>query len=912
MASRVSTPRKYAGVSSSGYGQTSVARSTDHYSNERQKPQTTPKYNYSTPRIEVDGYDPSEANQGRPTQKSYRDGYGVNNRERSLERSSGIRNRGRSIERNPNSSTTRGRSQERNGTSAYDRGRSRERSDSQIPMSRGRSVERSAIPAPRGRSQERGQLQDMNSRGRVRDRTNNNVNAAKGVRSRSVGADEINRRLMKTAPAAVNRKKNTKDTLMIQRNADGKHTLANQERNGNGKTSGKDASLSILPNKPRIMGRSNTIDSPESYEDERVVPLQPRQRMRSSSSVSLSSIAYDDYPEPEADPTMNEQMERLFEEYRKIELGLITKELNAMTDAANNEDDEQPKPMPSKGNKTPKTGTKTTVKKSSVISNGSSEVRKQSFQRSRTSSRDDLLDGKATSKQTSPTDSHKGRSPTPNTGNKPVSSRGRSPAPVSRGQSPAPSRGRSPAPRSRGQSPGPMIRGRSPAPDQTRRQSETATATTQGLEGGHPVVERRHSTPANDPTRLSVNKPALTRTASSQSARDGAHHIERPGSAAGRHAPADSRPGSGRSRLTPTSTPARTPASTPAETPAQTPSVEGSDEQWPKIDVLCDVPSDEYREREARVMAYVNSVRESMTDSSPSTRASSKMSDSRPASRSTTQQASTPARPGSASSRQQPRRDSAPAAAAAGLRKGTNITRGQSPAPSKMKTARSRSKEDLLDGPSRPASRNTSQTHSTPARGTTPSADKRSRSVVGHSNITRRDSYENLRDGPTTRQSRSNTRNQLSKRRGSEDNIQDNTKTRPKPSTRSQSVHCTPCTSPTTNYPSTQDQAAQTMEFDTPARPSDLSFNVDTAPKTNPRRAKTGGRTRIPMPSSSRGDKKGFEPQPLRRYDSGVDINNMSPTEASLHGDDPWGQNEPIIVNDHHTGYHVSDSDEYF
>ena len=70
-----------------------------------------------------------------------------------------------------------------------------------------------------------------------------------------------------------------------------------------------------------------------------------------------------------------------------------------------------------------------------------------------------------------------------------------------------------------------------------------------------------------------------------------------------------------------------------------------------------------------------------------------------------------------------------------------------------------------------------------------------------------------------------------------------------------------------------------------------LQLDIDREAHTpKPRKDKRDGRTRIPMPVDMLQNPKYEDGQPLRRYDSGVDINNMSPTESSVHGDDNWQQ----------------------
>ena len=86
-----------------------------------------------------------------------------------------------------------------------------------------------------------------------------------------------------------------------------------------------------LPEKPRILVRSHSTDSSQLVSEntgssgtstEEVSGSSERPR-RSSFSCTFSEEDYKDYPEPPAeDEALNQQMEMLFEEYRKVERGL--------------------------------------------------------------------------------------------------------------------------------------------------------------------------------------------------------------------------------------------------------------------------------------------------------------------------------------------------------------------------------------------------------------------------------------------------------------------------------------------------------------------------------------------------------------------------------------------------------------
>ena len=73
--------------------------------------------------------------------------------------------------------------------------------------------------------------------------------------------------------------------------------------------------------------------------------------------------------------------------------------------------------------------------------------------------------------------------------------------------------------------------------------------------------------------------------------------------------------------------------------------------------------------------------------------------------------------------------------------------------------------------------------------------------------------------------------------------------------------------------------------------------------RARPRKEKRdNSRTRIPLPVGTRAPHSAE--QGLKRYDSGVDINNMSPTDSSVQGEDePYLYGEPLNVDDHSLSY---------
>ena len=97
----------------------------------------------------------------------------------------------------------------------------------------------------------------------------------------------------------------------------------------------------------------------------------------------------------------------------------------------------------------------------------------------------------------------------------------------------------------------------------------------------------------------------------------------------------------------------------------------------------------------------------------------------------------------------------------------------------------------------------------------------------------------------------------------------------------------------------TSDRPANDKLCLTSDRPADLLLETTLA---KPRRDKRSySRTRIPMPVDvkRRLEDKATNMSTLKRFDSGVDINNMSPTDSSLMGEDEaamWNQNEAMTM----------------
>ena len=117
----------------------------------------------------------------------------------------------------------------------------------------------------------------------------------------------------------------------------------------------------------------------------------------------------------------------------------------------------------------------------------------------------------------------------------------------------------------------------------------------------------------------------------------------------------------------------------------------------------------------------------------------------------------------------------------------------------------------------------------------------------------------------------------------------------------------------------TSDRLADDKLCLTSDRPSDLL--LETSLETSlakPRRDKRSySRTRIPMPVDvkRRLEDKATNMSTLKRFDSGVDINNMSPTDSSLMGEDEaamWNQNEAMTMANQPLSCQVDGRDEEY
>ena len=119
-----------------------------------------------------------------------------------------------------------------------------------------------------------------------------------------------------------------------------------------------------------------------------------------------------------------------------------------------------------------------------------------------------------------------------------------------------------------------------------------------------------------------------------------------------------------------------------------------------------------------------------------------------------------------------------------------------------------------------------------------------------------------------------------------------------------------------------KDRYSQTLELLNKGTSHAKEELIETVPaRVKPRRDGDSNRTRtrIPMPVSSRVD-TWDNPRPLKRFDSGVDINNMSPTEASLQEEEAWqadvlSQPEAYTMSNHNLHYNYVDepnTQEYY
>ena len=244
-------------------------------------------------------------------------------------------------------------------------------------------------------------------RSRSRERTmSKGGDPAKTTRSRSVGATELGRQLNKSA-------KKGPEVLMISRNESGKHCvtpIANRSTNNNNNIRNGDEFKRpmtprvqitpdrILPDKPKFLNRSQSAESSDGGSNgsnnlpNGTVPKTQGRNPRlskTSRSLSFSSTLDDDEdlePPPE-DRALNEKMERLFQEYLKLELG------------TNGEDTKYTFSPPGRSRK----ASESSDGSGSISSYNSYSTRSaSSFQNSCSSSREDILASNSTSGRSSP------------------------------------------------------------------------------------------------------------------------------------------------------------------------------------------------------------------------------------------------------------------------------------------------------------------------------------------------------------------------------------------------------------------------------------------------------------------------------------------------------------------------------
>ena len=249
-------------------------------------------------------------------------------------------------------------------------------------------------------------------RSRSRERTmSEGGDPVKTARSRSVGATELGRQLNKTGPLSA---KKGPEVLMVSRDESGKHCvtpIANGSSNNNNNIRNGDEFKRpmtprvqitpdrILPDKPKFLNRSQSAESSDSDSNgtsnnipNATISKTPGKNPRlskTSRSFSFSSSVdeNDDLEPPPEDPALYEKMERLFQEYLKLEL------------STNGEDTKYTFSPPSRSRK----ASESSEGSGSISSYNSYSARAaSSFQKSCSSSREDILASNSTSGRSSP------------------------------------------------------------------------------------------------------------------------------------------------------------------------------------------------------------------------------------------------------------------------------------------------------------------------------------------------------------------------------------------------------------------------------------------------------------------------------------------------------------------------------
>ena len=704
-------------------------------------------------------------------------------------------------------------------------------------------------------------------RSRSRERTmSEGSQQQKAARSRSVGATELSRQLTsKNGPLSAKR---GNEVLMVSRNELGKHIVAqvaNGSTNNNNNVRNGDEFKRpmtprvqitpdrILPDKPKFLNRTLSGESSDSSSNGTVnsdnllngtlskTPGRHPRLSKTSRSLSFSSTLDDDDeldPPPE-DRALNEKMERLFQEYLKLELG------------TNGEDSKY-------------TFTPSCSRKASDSSEGSGSLSSynsystrsaSSFQKSCSSSREDILASNSTSGRSSPLvfpgSAKKGpfaqTSATPkhstNSRNMPIT-----PKPATKTANTkenirpsTPVRGRS----------GSLTRSGSRPPSAASNASSDATSTSR-----HPATPRARTSSRED--LLDDNKPrgrAPVKTVPQERGRTPTRSNDIPES------------GRTPTRASGTQERGRTPTRggtshergrTPTRTVTNKPQERGR--------TPTRVPAENRIQERGRTPVRGDS---SVTSGTAAVRARSRSRDvlrnnsgelSLASSAASSKSASTP-RPSSAQAKSKARDVITNQRADAR----TPVPQKSQPKPStpaRPASARANpyqrrgSREELLDG-----SRSRAQTATKP---TTPARPASARANPYHQ---RSRSREDLLDGGShADRSRARAVTSASRQRSASTNVVLRNKL-------------------TVN----EDKAAQAS----PPRdilPGQLDLDltvIESRMSAKPRKDEKPGRTKIPMPNHQRLAQSDSS-TPLKRFDSGVDIATISPTESSIHGDEMW------------------------
>ena len=770
-------------------------------------------------------------------------------------------------------------------------------------------------------------------RSRSRDRTwseNNNNNSPSTSRSKSMGPQEMSRQLLnKTAPAGslhYKRPSQGEEVLSVRRDDSGRHSVTPVPNGNQRNTDDTKRPMTprvqitpdrLLPDKPKIVRSQSSESSASESVNGGISPnavngnnnneRNPKLSMTSQSLSFSNTIDLEKIEAPPENKALNEKMERLFAEYLRLEKGL--------DDVTDNSKAYSPPPR--------RRNMSNSSEDSASVSSYSESTRtgSSSFQKSCSSSREDIISSGTGSRRDSPSVSNR-TSPSPSGRASPIPNGGLQRKSLSQTQGGSTTPRQSPAtkhsitPRQPGQPltprtarkslsttnsneskpssrPGTPITGRSSSLTRQNAIAASRTSSTSSTASTGPPQARRSSSSSSSASSTSGQRPITPRpvTPRQRTVSRGEEVLMVQRDETGQHCvtQVDNKPRE-RGRTPVRATPGangptararsrsrdvlgdtarrgrdmsatRTPSSSarPSRDQCRTPTPSATPTQ-----------SSATRESRARTPTQTSATREGRARTPTTSRVRS-ASMPRPIQTASNNLNKTVPSPREPISRSREAWAESPRGRSGARTPVPQATQAKASIPARPASARgqpynqrNQSQEDNIDSAS-PRGRG-------PLSSTRPSSARPAERRKSKDDSDTGGCFVVQSDAPEDRRSRSRTATNASRQRSASTTV----------------LH---------RKRLNEDKAAQTS----PPKdilPGQLALDlklIESRMAPKPRKDDRTGRTRIPMPNHQK-IQKSDSAAPLKRFDSGVDIATISPTESSIHGEEAW-QNEMLCSN---------------